>query len=61
MIVLVSLIVIARGFPCFHDFLHSASTCAIISRMIFPLVALGFVYKCSYMHAYMCRLARAAP
>ena len=25
MIVLVSLIVLLRGFPCFHDFLHGAS------------------------------------
>ena len=25
MIVLVSLIVLLRGFPCFHDFLHGAA------------------------------------
>ena len=55
MIVLVSLIVLLRGYPCFHDFSHGASlhpysfdfsTC---STYYFS----GFAYKCSYAHAYM--------
>ena len=47
MIVLVSLIVLLRGFPCFHDFSHNAShpyisilndfwTCIIIKTAILP-------------------------
>ena len=39
MIVLVSLIVLLRGYPCFHDFSHGAS--------------LHHSIECSYAHAYM--------
>ena len=54
MIVLVSLTVLLRGYPCFHDFLHGASlhpysndfsTCSTYFS--------GFAYKRSYAHAYM--------
>ena len=54
MIVLVSLIVLLRGFPCFHDFSHGASLHPY--SMIFALVPpyfSWFVYKRSYAHAYM--------
>ena len=53
-IVLVSLIVLLRGYPCFHDFSHGASlhiqlndfsTCSTYFS--------GFAYKYSYAHAYM--------
>ena len=47
MIVLVSLIVLLGGFPCFHDF---SSNDFVRSS----------AYKRSYAHAYMRRLARAA-
>ena len=64
MIVLVSLIVLLRGFPCFHDFSHGASLHPY--SLIFTLVTHIFHgsrinaainirrygYKCSY--AYMC-------
>ena len=52
MIVLVSLIVLLRGFPCFHDFSHGASlhpysndfyTCSTYFSW--------FVYKRSYKYA----------
>ena len=50
MIVLVSLIVLVllRGFPCFHDFSHSASHPYILIHSIFalvPLIFIGFVYN----------------
>ena len=39
MIVLVSLIVLLRGFPCFHNFSHGASLHPYsFNRMIFTLV-----------------------
>ena len=38
MIVLVSLIVLLKGFPCFHDFSYGASHPYILIRMIFALV-----------------------
>ena len=39
MIVLVSLIVLLRGFPCFHDFSHGASLHPYsFNGMIFTLV-----------------------
>ena len=38
MIVLVSLIVLLRGYPCFHDFLRGASLHPWPYSFIFPLV-----------------------
>ena len=57
MIVLVSLIVVLRGLPCFHDFSHCAS-----HSLIFALVPHIFhgLRKRSYAYAYMRRLARPA-
>ena len=53
MIVLVSLIVLLRGYPCFHDFSHGASLHPY--SFIIPLVPhnyfSGFAYKRSYAHA----------
>ena len=51
MIVLVSLIVLLRGFPCFHDFSHGASLHPY--SFIFATYFSWFVYKRSYAHAYM--------
>ena len=52
MLVLVSLIVLLRGFPCFHDFSHGASLHPY--SMIFALVPhIIFHGKRSYAHAYM--------
>ena len=54
MIVLVSLIVLLRGYPCLHDFLHGASLHPY--SFIFPLVShifQGFARIGSYAHAYM--------
>ena len=52
MIVLVSLIVLLRGYPCFHNFSHGASLHPY--SFIFALVPhIVQVYKCSYAHAYM--------
>ena len=59
MIVLVSLIVLLRGFPCFHDFSHGASLHPY--SFIFALVPHTFfqgAYKRSYADAY---LRSAAP
>ena len=50
MIVLVSLIVLLRGFPCFHDFSHGASLHPY--SFIFALVPHIF-HKRNYAHAYM--------
>ena len=53
MIVLVSLIVLLRGLPCFHDFLHGAShPYILIHSMIFALI-FDDSRKSSYAHAYM--------
>ena len=55
MIVLVSLIVLLRGFPCFHDLSHGASLHSY--SFIFALVPHNyfswFAYKRSNAHAYM--------
>ena len=62
MIVLVSLLVLLRGFPCFHDLSHGASlhpylndfyTCSIYYFRV------RFAYTRSYAHEYM-RSARRA-
>ena len=45
MIVLVSLIVLLRGFPCFHDFSHGAS--------LHPYIFHSSRIKRCYAHAYM--------
>ena len=54
MIVLVSLIVLLKGFHCFHDFSHGASlhpysndfsTCIFVNVNKFRLMW-GYVYKC---------------
>ena len=67
MIVLVSLIVLLRGFPCFHDFSHGASlhpysndfcTCSPHSSR---KRSYAHAYDGTYAHAYMRRLARARP
>ena len=50
MIVLVSLIVLLRGFPCFHDFSHGASLHPHSNDFCHI-----FAYKRSYVHAYMRR------
>ena len=42
MLVDLPLIVLLRGFPCFHDFSHSASFPYIPNRMIFALIFAGF-------------------
>ena len=62
MIVLVSLIVLLRRLPCFHDLLHGASHPYILIRMILALVPHIFDGSCkrSYAHAFMRRLALAA-
>ena len=62
MIVLVSLIVLLRGFPRFHDFLLGASLHPY-SFNFFALVPhfSWFAYKRSYAHAYMRSDRRAAP
>ena len=55
MIVLVSLIVLLRGFPCFHDFSRSASLHPFsFSTIMFALVPHIFdgSRKRSYAHAY---------
>ena len=44
MIVLVSLIVLLRGFPCFHDFLHGASLHP--HSFVFALVPHIFLGSC---------------
>ena len=57
MIVLVSLIVLLRGFPCFHDFSHGASLHPY--SMIFCTCSAyfsWFAYKRSYTHAYLSRV-----
>ena len=62
MVVLVSLIVLLRGLPCFHDFSHGASHPYIPISFIFALVPHIFdgSLKPSYAHAYIYirRLAR---
>ena len=63
MIVLVSLIVLLRGLPCFHDFSHGSSHPYIpIHSNDVALLPHTFdgLPKRSYAHAYMGRLARAA-
>ena len=46
MIVLVSLIVLLRGIPCFHDYLHGASLLwGVISAKIDDLSALCSIYN----------------
>ena len=49
MIVLVSLIVLLRGYPCFHDFSHGAS---LHPYFIFPLVIIMFM-----IYVFIYRLA----
>ena len=59
MIVLVSLIVLLRGFPCFHDFSHGASLHPYsFNRMIFALVP--HIFHGSLINAAM-RMCSAAP
>ena len=56
MIVLVSLIVLLRGYPCFHDFSHGASLHPYNIFIHFSTCSTyfsGFAYKCSYAHASM--------
>ena len=63
MIVLVSLIVLLRGFPCFHDFSHGASlhpysfNCMIFTLVphIFRSSRINAVYAATRIcaHAYM--------
>ena len=62
MIVLVSLIVLLRGFPCFHDFSHGCIPTSIFVNDFCTCSTYfsWFAYKCSYTHAYM-RSAHAAP
>ena len=65
MIVLVSLIVLLRGFPCFHDFSHGASLhpysfiFALVQR-IFAIFLMVHVNAATRMRTriYMRRLAR---
>ena len=53
MIVLVSLIVLLRGLPCFHDFSHGASHPYISFLHLFHifLVKRGCTHAC--MHSYI--------
>ena len=60
MIVLVSLIVLLRRFPCFHDFSHSA-TSPFIQLNDFCACSTYFFMVCIYANAYMRRLVHAAP
>ena len=60
MIVLVSLIVLLRGLPCFHHFLHGASHPYFPIHSYLHLFYIHIFCKRNYAHAYMCRLARAA-
>ena len=61
MIVLVSLIVLLRGLPCFHDFSHGAShPYPFIQLSDFCTCSTYFCIKRSYTHAYMHRVAHAA-
>ena len=53
MIVLVSLIVLLRGFPCFHDFSHGASLYIHI-HSIFTLVPHIFRINAVYAAAGIC-------
>ena len=45
MIVLVSLIVLLRGFPCFHDFSHGASLSIFIQLNDFYTFQIFFVVR----------------
>ena len=51
MIMLVSLIVLLRGYPCFHDFLHGASLHPYLND--FSTCSTYFSGSRSYAHAYM--------
>ena len=63
MIVLVSLIVLIRGFPCFHDFSHGASLHPYSLNDFYTCSTYfsGFAYKRNYAHVYMRSARRAAP
>ena len=54
MIVLVSLIVLLRGYPCFHDFFAWCIPTSILNDFFTCSTYFsGFAYKRSYTHAYM--------
>ena len=51
MIVLVSLIVLLRGFPCFHDFSHGASLYTSVFIQLNDFIHLFHIFRGSRINA----------